>query len=426
MAISYNPSTITQGLVFSIDAANQKSISPLGCTGFNNAPQLLRNLVSRSDVINSYNGVKLGNLSYYTAFAIDYPEGSYGGDAASRQGITPGYNVRSGGKTYDASRALHLWVWNNDTSSWISDSYFNGVRLSGHCYDNWSGAGVTATELGSFASDYNTIKSAFSNCTYIVMGSHKADTYNATVRNILTDLGKPNGYIDSDYIAAPEWILVGKPGLGAGNAYGWAYQNYSTNPDQVAHLNFGLPIYGNVGNYLEFDGADDYISVSNNNLLSFGTNSFTINLWIKRTATNSLNPIITTYNSYNSGFGTYFYAGIYNASNAYENGFTILTSGGGHITTLSAVPMANNEWINISVTRNGDNITLYRNGSFYSTASSQGNDWSGTGRPTLIGGGVTGTTPLNGNIAITQIYSRALSAEEVSRNFNALRGRFGI
>lgn len=33
---------------------------------------------------------------------------------------------------------------------------------------------------------------------------------------------------------------------------------------------------------------------------------------------------------------------------------------------------------------------------------------------------------LNGNIAITRIYNRALSAAEVSQNFNALRSRFGI
>jgi len=180
------------------------------------------------------------------------------------------------------------------------------------------------------------------------------------------------------------------------------------------------------GGSIVFDGVDDYASISNNSLLSFGTNSFTINLWIRRITTNSFNPIITTYNNYSSGYSTYFYAGIYNASNVYETGFTILTSGGNHITTLNSIPITNNEWINVSVTRSGDNITLYRNGSFYSTASSQGNDWSGTGRPTLMGGGVTSATPLNGNIAQVSIYNRALSAAEVSQNFNALRSRFSI
>jgi len=187
------------------------------------------------------------------------------------------------------------------------------------------------------------------------------------------------------------------------------------------------PTYSSTnGGSIVFDGVDDYTSISNNSLLSFGTNSFTINLWITRTTTNSFNPIITTYNNYSGGYSTYFYAGIYSASNVYDTGFTILTSGGSHITTLSAIPITNNEWINVSVTRSGDNITLYRNGSFYSTASSSGNDWSGTGRPTLIGGGVAGTTPLNGNISQVSAYNRALSATEIQQNFNALRARFGI
>jgi hypothetical protein len=32
----------------------------------------------------------------------------------------------------------------------------------------------------------------------------------------------------------------------------------------------------------------------------------------------------------------------------------------------------------------------------------------------------------DGNIAITRIYEKALSQDEVSQNFNALRGRFGV
>ena len=32
----------------------------------------------------------------------------------------------------------------------------------------------------------------------------------------------------------------------------------------------------------------------------------------------------------------------------------------------------------------------------------------------------------NGNIAISQLYNRALSANEITQNFNALRGRYGI
>jgi len=119
MGVFAGPDVREDGLVLCLDVANQKCISPLGCTGFNNAPQLVKNIISQSDTINSYNGVKLGNLSYYTVFAIDYPENSYGGDAASRDGITPRYNVRSGAKIFDFGRAL--------TAAEVSQN-FNALR----------------------------------------------------------------------------------------------------------------------------------------------------------------------------------------------------------------------------------------------------------------------------------------------------------
>jgi hypothetical protein len=42
-----------------------------------------------------------------------------------------------------------------------------------------------------------------------------------------------------------------------------------------------------------------------------------------------------------------------------------------------------------------------------------------------IGNGYTGT-PWVGRIAIVQAYNRALTAAEVSQNYNALKGRFGL
>jgi hypothetical protein len=107
MAVKAGPKIIDDGLIFSIDAANKKFISPLGNNSFNGAAEVVRSKIS-GITVNSLNGVHLGNLNYYTVFAIDYPEGSFGGDAANRHGMTPGLNVRSGSKLYDSSRALHM------------------------------------------------------------------------------------------------------------------------------------------------------------------------------------------------------------------------------------------------------------------------------------------------------------------------------
>ena len=107
MAVYAGPKIVEDGLVFSVDAANKKFISPLGNNSFNGAAEVIQSKIP-GITVNSLNGVHLGNLNYYTVFAIDYPEGSFGGDAASRHGMTPGLNVRSGSKLYDSSRALHM------------------------------------------------------------------------------------------------------------------------------------------------------------------------------------------------------------------------------------------------------------------------------------------------------------------------------
>jgi hypothetical protein len=405
MSITSGPKIVDDGLVFSIDATNKKFISPLGNNSFNGAAEVIRSSIP-GITVNSFNGVNLGNLNYYTVFAIDYPEGSYGGDAAGRHGMTPGLNVRSGTKTYDASRSLHMWVWNNDTNAWLSSSYFNGFRLSGHCYDNYSGAeDGYVNQINKFIADFNNIKTTFSNCTYIIMGSHRADQYNSGLRAILYDLGMPVGTaLDSDYVAAPEWILVGKPGLGAGNAYGWVYQNYTTNAAQVAHLNFSLPIFGNKDNYLKFDGIDDYVNGGNP---SIATGKITVNAWVKINAGSLYQHIVDS--SSNS-----WHLAILNDNRPYFwNGSTYHTN---------ATPLNVGEWYMLTGVQ-GATLDIYINGILSQSISTNVNV---TTNNINLGRYQSGGRQLNGNIAHVSIYNRVLTTQEIKQNFEAFRGRYGI
>jgi hypothetical protein len=397
MAIAYNPQIVPHGLVFLFDAANRKCISPLGCTGFNTAPQLVRNLMSPSDVINSYNGVKLGNLSYYTVFAIDYPEGSYGGDAAGRHGITPGYNVRSGSKTIEFGRALTHAVYNNPTQSWVK----------GTVYDTYA----YTSEVDRFVSEYATAVAAYPDAVHIVAGSHRDSNHNTAQYNILRDLGAPSNVDSIIGFSSPEWILVGKPGLGAGNAYGWAFQNYSTNPDQVAHLNFGLPIYGGTGNYLEFDGTDDYISAPNTSLIH-RTSNWAYSAWVNFSGTPSLGTIFEN-GSWTSCLLIRFET----------NGITIhsMSSYWGKFSFSPTI----GTWYKLDFIRNGNVIDFYLNG-LYSQSISFTADIQPS--PNLFIGMSQHAAGqcFHGKMAYIQIYNRALSAAEIQQNFNALRGRFSI
>jgi hypothetical protein len=419
MGFYYSPKIVTDGLVLALDAANPKCISPLGNNSFNGAEELTKNLISPTDIIQSINGVNIGNLDFYTAFAIDYPEGSFGGDAANRQGITPGLNVRSGSKLYNASRALHMWVWNNDTNSWLPSSFFNGALLNGHCYDSWTGnstrGGGSLVQVAQFVTDYNNIKSQFPNATYIAMGSHRDSRHTTDKINVLLDLGAPSN-VSSLLGGAPEYILVGKPGLGAGNAFGWAYENHTVDPTRVAHLNFGLPIYGGPDNYFSFDGTDESINIAETSKLDLL--SYTYAFWIRRRQPQSSSFLqFLQRSTSNRNPGIWFYINEINRIH-----FSIHLSNGTN-TSVNPGGFFLNEWhyFTATVDYNGTNTVMrgYRDGvQVDSLTLSNVAPILGTGG-TYIGRSLL-------DIGKLQIYNRALTAQEVLQNFNATKSRYGL
>jgi hypothetical protein len=425
MATIGGPNVVEDGLVLALDAANSKSISPLGNNSFNNAEELTKNLISPSDIIQSVNGVNIGNLNFYTAFAIDFPEGNFGGDAANRHGITPGLNVRSGTKLYNAGRALHLWVYNNKTNNWLPSSFFNGALLDGHCYDSWTGnstrGGGWPVQVAQFVTDYNNIKNQFTDATYIVMGSHRDSGHTADKLNVLLDLGAPST-VASLLGAAPEWILVGKPGLGANNAYGWAYENYTTNPAQVAHLNFGLPIYGNAGNYFEFDGINDAINVADANKLKLAGDK-SLCLWVRMGADSAGCGIAGKSNSTVRGMALgYGWNG---------NGFMALAWNSTNSPFIvKDLTRDIDNWVYLAAVQNGSTRHIYaidNQGVRTSTSTSGTHTWDNS-VPLTIGNANNGGNPAPSGTRIASIvvYNRALTAQEVLQNYNATKSRFGL
>ena len=423
MSVTGGPNLVTSGLIFSMDAANIKSTNPASATKVTGAKQLVRDLLKfGGETITTDANLKLTGPSFFTAVAIDYPESTNGGALVGRNGLTPGFYDLSSAKTYDSSRALHLWVWNNDTGSWIADSYFSGYRLSGHCYDTYAGAdapGGYAAELGRFATNFNTIKTTFPNCTYIVMGSHRDSYRDSTVRAILYDLGLPTGTaLDSDYIANGEWILLGKPGLGAGNSYGWVYENNDSNS---AVMTFGLGNMGNPTNYISFDGSTNYINVARSDLSggSWAYSNVTVCAWVYIDPTSSTgdNNIGTVENAWeyrwnNNNNGT---ASVYYASNPWA------WYGSGTVNT--------GVWQMLTFRHGASTGEIWSNATqVFSQAISGGLGAGYSGNPHMtIMGRSSGTGSLaKGRLGSFHVYSRALTDAEIAQNFNAFRGRYGV
>jgi hypothetical protein len=153
----------------------------------------------------------------------------------------------------------------------------------------------------------------------------------------------------------------------------------------------------------------------------------TISAWVKMNVYNPLNDFDGSFptiawkcNTDNSGGG-----GSYGLSLASPNPRFAISS----TQLISASPLTYGVWVNLIGTYSaGGTMILYRNGAV---------DTSTTG-PTSIpysaqvfsvgsrifNGGYQ--YPWNGNIGSVQLYNRALTADEVKQNFNALKGRYGL
>jgi hypothetical protein len=78
-------------------------------------------------------------------------------------------------------------------------------------------------------------------------------------------------------------------------------------------------------------------------------------------------------------------------------------------------------YYNFASTYDGTTFRLYRNAIQVSTLTTS--NTLRTPDSILIG---SSTEPMKGNIYVVSAYNRALSVDELSQNFNAFRGRFGI
>ena len=182
------------------------------------------------------------------------------------------------------------------------------------------------------------------------------------------------------------------------------------------------PTFSGIGKQasIVFDGSDDYVNVNSSNSLNI-TGDLSLNSWIYCTGKNGSYRTIISKNYANDN--PTYEIGIANTNTLYWYGNGIAKYGP---TTINL-----NQWYNLSVTINSTAKTgvLYINGNVESNMSGLATQLTSS-NPLYIGvdapSGVGEQSFFIGNIANAQVYNRALSAAEVSQNFNALRGRYGI
>lgn len=408
MAINVGANTLQSNVVVHIDPYDRLN-GDTGCGGgaFTNHNQGQKNLVNPSNVYAYLNGVHLQFEDDYpvTIKTNTYPESNYGA-----YGLKQGFNNLNGTQDHSFTRALHFYVW-VDGEGWLPSTHFNGSRRDGYCYDNYSSNATT--ELPKFHADYNRIKQAYPDSTYILVGGHAADNYQAETTEIMVDLGAPSDVLNWDPSPGrPEFVLVGKPGLGAGNAYGWAYQNIDANQ---AQLNFILP--ANKGGDLVFDGTSDYMELPDPGV---GARFFSIEIVVKPDSVSG-SPMLICPNS--NGIDQFLRL---NTDNSVDFYVAERADVGGREVKTPANTVPNGQYTHIVAVREGRYLKLYINGvesASYDDGDRVQGEWSGLWRIAQRG---NGSYYYNGAIGLLKVYTKDLNATEVAQAFNQVKSRFGL
>jgi hypothetical protein len=170
-----------------------------------------------------------------------------------------------------------------------------------------------------------------------------------------------------------------------------------------------------------FDGVDDFVTMGN--VLNVGSSPFSIEFYAKATATTvNYGKVISKGFYQNSGWLCSF-AKV--PSGQYVAGieFYVGTTGYG----INLIPSASlNTWYHMSYVRNSSNdVSCYLNGSFV-TSSNIGSINLNSSYNYMIGRNGIGNELFKGGVSLHRHYNRALSAQEVQQNYNALKSRFGL
>lgn len=202
------------------------------------------------------------------------------------------------------------------------------------------------------------------------------------------------------------------------------------------------PAYtGSNGGAIVFDGSNDYVNVGDPTSLRLGTGNFTINSFVKTLNVDIDGQIIikrqsiSPYTSINLSLGSWFDTG--------GGGITPLASkrvriairqdGSNQYIATTTNDVTDGNWKYISLVRNSGTIALYVNAVtqpmtvIYNTGTGISSDVSANGYTYSIGAiGDVGISYLTGSISQVQIYNRALSAQEVRQNYDAMKSRFNL
>lgn len=165
------------------------------------------------------------------------------------------------------------------------------------------------------------------------------------------------------------------------------------------------------GGSIVFDGVNDYVVVDST---VYDLNKGTLSIWFKRAGATYI--II----------GSYGGSGNQRTPTFYQTGNNIGWEFGSLTGKNTGISFTDDTWFNMVMTFDSSyNVNVYVNGTLAGTGTSS-NPGGFFNQFTIGRYGNYGSFFGKGNFATTQVYNRALSAQEVLQNYNAQKTRFGL
>lgn len=434
MGIDYNPSKYLDNSILYLDAKNTKS--------YRGSDIYWNNLIPTSSVINNIVFfAQMENSSYIDSTGrhtlagtsgvtiTSNPEGGFA--AAVESGSAFGY----AGLRYNISGNVNDFVFTSDFDiEW--DMRLTATSASQQLVCQHLG-GVSVDWLIEFNGSYLH----FYRGGTVLIESGAAMTTGVTYKCALRRRGSllqfyRNGVVTGSTTYASTFgsttTALGVGGTSNTYAYGmhgWIDNVKITNgqsniPNIIGSLNYSSD------GYFAFDGSTTYCVTSD----TTNYNNFTLSAWIRPQSSTGDKHLINK-NSYFAAATTDFPVALRTsgtsviASVSSGTSYSITTPSDGAIISVSNA-MELDKWVSLTMTYDQNQLRLYINDTLYTvpctvTPSTNSQKWTIGRAAQELSGGI-GTTYFKGHIAQVSIYNAALSVEQVKKNFNAMRGRFGV
>ena len=412
MGVFGGPEIPNDGLVLALDGANYKSFKGSVATNilnqitynFGNTDTALFKNIQGSETVN------IPSLGYVNSKYVDFYN-DYGGGSGN---CCPNPFTYGNGLSVSGNTQYTYSIIYKTTSGYTHPNYMyhyeygpngyiteygvhdtgNRTSLGDGWYHAWgqftTNAAATSINTGMWHYEYAT-----QNRIYV----YKAALYAGT------------------YVIPPEHMLNSGEVRGSTVAAGGGWADLTGNVNNGELVNG--PTYSSAnGGSLSFDGTNDYVLLTRND---FNTSlpNFTISVFVYKIS----DGIILGNHRHNQTWESVWLS---------TTQFTVNDANGTANRQTLDYTTPINSWMNLVAVNNSSQnyMKVFLNGAEIATKTATVIPWNSSIIPTiganLLVGDLSPVGPINGRIANTQIYNRALTAAEISQNFNATRSRYGI